>query len=169
MSDSLADRLKKLSQQHAEVERVEADVKDFHEKVNTFITERSKPEYEQLLTVIKGRVEEVNPHIDDLPKFQIAQNGATIEQGNAAAYLHFDKPIVNAPNNALLVSFAPHRNAMYFVGPPPEPDRYRLQAAASDSLDRIVWVGDLGELTSKQLADFILEHLTEYYLQHKPR
>jgi hypothetical protein len=169
MSDSLADRLKKLSQDHAQEQRGETDARKFQEKVYLFISDHSRPEYDHLLAVISKRVEEVNPQIGDLPKFQVMQNGATIEQGNAAAYLHFDKPIMNAPDNALLISFGSSRSVMfdYFDVPPPEPERYRLQAAASNSLDRIVWVGDLGELTSEQLADFMLEHLTEYYLEHK--
>jgi hypothetical protein len=169
MSDSLADRLKRLSQQHAQMQRGETDARNFQQKVNAFISDHSRPEYERLLAVIAKRVGEVNPEIGDLPKFQVTQGGATVEQGNTAAYLHFDKPIINAPDNALLISFGSQRNmiAMFLDERPPTPDRYRLQAAASDSLDRIVWVGDLGELTSEQLADFVLEHLTEYYLEHK--
>lgn len=45
--------------------------------------------------------------------------------------------------------------------------RRRLQAAASDDLTSIVWVGDLGELTSVQLVGIMLEQLTVYYLKHK--
>jgi hypothetical protein len=56
--------------------------------------------------------------------------------------------------------------ADFFSGPP-KPERYKLQPAMEQSPDRIVRIGDLGELTSEQLADFILEHLTEYYLEHK--
>ena len=95
------------------------------------------------------------------------QNGEVIEQGNAAAYLNFDKPISNAPANSLQIVFGPHRGTIYAFGNPPKPERYRLQAAGSNSLDRIVWVGDLGELTSEQLADFVIEQLTRYYLEHK--
>jgi hypothetical protein len=58
---------------------------------------------------------------------------------------------------------------MYFFEPPPEPERYRLQAAASNSLETIVWTGDLGELTSEKLVDFIIEQLTTYYLRIKPK
>jgi hypothetical protein len=169
MPDRLADRLKRLSQQHSQMQRSETDERNLREKANAFISERSSPEYERLLAIITKRAGEVNPEIGDLPKFRVTQNGATIEQGNTAAYLHFDKPIINAPDNALLISFGSQRNmiAMFFDEAPPAPDRYRLQAAASDALDGIVWVGDLGELTSEQLADFVLEHLTEYYLEHK--
>lgn len=167
MSESLADRLKRLSQQQSNEQHAELETKKFQESVNAFISDQSRPEYDRLLTIIKKRVEEVNPEIGDLPQFQVVQNGEIIEQGNAAAYLNFDKPILNAPNNALLISFGAHRNAMYMLSSPPAPDRYRLQAAGSNALDRIMWVGDLGELTSEQLADFIIEQLTRYYLEHK--
>lgn len=168
MSDPLAERLKKLSEQHTREQQAEADTRNFQEKINAFISEQSRPEYERLLVVLKNRTGEVNPKIGDLPKFDVVQNGSTILQGNVATYVHFDKPILNLPNNALLISFGSHPNAMYFFeSERPSPVRYRLQAAASNSLDRIVWVGDLGELTSEQLADFILEQLTEYYLEHR--
>jgi|ERR1700723_214314 len=169
MSDPLAERLKKLAQQHSHDQQAEADTRNFQEKVNTFISERSRPEYENLLNVVGKRIGIVNPNIGDLPKFEVTQNGSAIQQGNVAAYIHFDKPILNLPNNALLISFGSVPNAMYFdESDRPTPDRYRLQAAATNGIDRIVWVGDLGELTSEQLADFILEHLTEYYLAHRP-
>lgn len=169
MSDPLAERIRKLSEQHAKDRHAEADARSFQDKVNTFISDRSRPEYDRLLTIIKNRINEINPKIGDLPKFQMAQNGSTVEQGNVAAYVHFDKPILNLPNNALLISFGSHPNAMYVFDESarPEPVRYRLQAAAHDSFEHIVWTGDLGELTSEQLADFILEYLTEYYLTHK--
>jgi hypothetical protein len=58
-------------------------------------------------------------------------------------------------------------NNIYFAEPPAA-IRYKLEAAATESLDAIVWTGDLGTLTTAQLSDFILETLTTYYLQHKP-
>ena|SRR5690348_2301013 len=168
MSDPLAERLKKLSEQHTKERHAEVETRNFQEKVNAFISERSRPEYERLLTVIRTRTEAVNPNIGNLPAFQIIQNGSTIQQGNVAAYVHFDKPILNRPENALLISFGSLPGAFYMSDfERPTPDRYRLQAAASNSLDCIVWVGDLGELATEQLADFILEHLTEYYLAHR--
>jgi hypothetical protein len=154
MSESLADRLKRLSQQRSNEQQAELETKKFQERVNAFISDQSRPEYDKLLTIIKKRVEEVNPEIGELPKFQVVQNGEIIEQGNAAAYLNFDKPILNAPNNALLVSFGAHRNAMYVLSSPPAPERYRLQAAGTNALDRIVWVGDLGELIKRATCGF---------------
>ncbi|HET9183640.1 MAG TPA: hypothetical protein VFP59_16010 [Candidatus Angelobacter sp.] len=168
MSDQLADRLKRLAEQHARGQEAEQDQIDFQKRVNSFISDHARPEYDRLLGLIQNRVKELNPQIGDLPPFVFNVGQQIVEQGNAAAYVIFDKPIINQPNNALLVSFGPHRNAMFFFDDPPAPVRYRLQAAASDAIDRIVWMGDLGELTSEQLADFILEHLTAYYLEHKP-
>jgi hypothetical protein len=168
MSESLADRLKRLSEQQTREQNAEVETKKFRERVNAFISDQSRPEYDKLLALIRSRVDEVNPQIGDLPAFQVIQNGAAIQQGNAAAYMNFDKPYLNLPNNALLISFGSCPGAMYSFDQPPEPERYRLQAAGSDSLDRIIWVGDLGELTSEKLADFVIEQLTRYYLQHKP-
>jgi hypothetical protein len=107
------------------------------------------------------------PEIGELPQFRFVKGSGMIQQGNCISYIHFDMPIVNNPANQLLVSFGPHPNNMYFDGPP-SAIRYRLEAAATDALDNIVWVGDLGTLTTAQLSDFILENLTSYYLEHKP-
>lgn len=169
MTEPLADRLKRLSEQHDKEKQADADVANFQKRVDAFISDRSRPEYERLLTILERRIAEVNPQIGPLPQFRFIRNGQEIEQGNATAYLHFDKPILNAPHNALMISFGPNRDAMYFFEPPPEPERYRLQAAASNSLETIVWTGDLGELTSEKLVDFIIEQLTTYYLRIKPK
>jgi hypothetical protein len=115
--------------------------------------------------LLKERAEEMNSSIGDLPKF--VPGGYLIQQSNMALYFHFDKPIMNRPDNALLFSVGPAPNTMYFFNAAPEPQRYRLQAAASDDVSSIVWVGDLGELTSPQLVDIMLEQLTIYYLEHK--
>jgi hypothetical protein len=167
MSDPLADRLKRLSEQHGKQHQAEVDIGTRQKSIDDFISGRSPGEYERLLTLISKRIDEVNPEIGDLPSFKVTRKGE-IEQGNAGAYLNFDKPILNAPNNRLMISFAPHRDAMYSFTPRPAPERYQLQATASTGLEHIVWAGDLGELTSEKLADFILEHLTSYYLEIKP-
>lgn len=169
MSDSLAERLKKMAEKQSHSETAHEKVKAFQEQVNAYISEHARPEYDRLLAQLRTLVEQVNPSIGDLPKFQFSQmmGSQSIQQGNCVAFLYFDKPILNQPNNQLLLSFGPHPHNLYLDEPPPS-IRYRLQAAASDALDGIVWVGDLGELTTPQLADFILEQLTNYYLEHKP-
>lgn len=168
MPDSLAERLKKLAEQQSLGQAAVRDARSLQEQANAFISDNARPEYEKLLASLRSRIEQVNPDIGSLPPFQFAQGGM-ITQGNCVAFLHFDKPIVNRSENQLLVSFGPHPNNMYFLSEPPPASRYRLSAAATDSLDGIVWLGDLGELTSDQLSDFILENLTSYYLEHKPR
>ena len=165
MPDNLADRLRNLANVHTQGKQAEVNRQKFQEQVNTFISDKARPEYENLVRLLKERAEQMNSQIGDLPKF--TPTGYFIQQGNMALYYHFDKPIMNAPNNALLFSVGPVPNAMYFFGPPPQPVRYQLQAAASDDFTKIVWTGDLGELTSAQLVDVVLEQLTVYYLENK--
>jgi hypothetical protein len=168
MPDSLAERLKKLAEQQAKGQAAEHEVRSLQERVNAFISDNARPEYDRLQLQLQKRINEVNPDIGDLPPFQFNPGTRMIQQGNCVAFLNFDKPILNGPQNQLMISFGPHPHNIYFDEPPPA-TRYRLHAAATDSVDSIVWVGDLGELTSAQLSDFILEHLTQYYLEHKPK
>ena len=167
MSDSLADRLKRKLEQQARGQQEEQSVRGLQERANAFISDNARPEYERLQSQLQTQIELVNPSIGQLPPFQFVQGSGMIQQGNCVAYIHLDKPIVNQPNNQLLVSFGPHPNNIYFDDPP-APIRYRLHAAVNNSIDKIVWVGDLGELTTAQLSEFILETLTDYYLEHKP-
>ena len=166
MSDQLADRLRKLAEEEARGRQAEKDQQDFQQRVNTFISDHSRAEYERLLQLISQRATALNPMIGDLPAFNFSPGMRALQQGNAAAYTSFDKPVMNRPENALLLSFGPGPNVMYAFSAPPAPVRYRLQAAASDDLDHIVWVGNLGELTSE--AEFVFERLTAYYLKNKP-
>ncbi len=165
MTDNLANRLKALAQEHARGKQAEVDQHKFQEQVNAFISDHARPEYDNLIRLLKERAEQMNSSLADLPKF--VPGGYLIQQANMALYFHFDKPIMNSPENALVFSIGPAPNTMYFLGPPPEPLRYRLHAAASDDLSGIVWLGDLGEVKSAQLVDIMLEQLTVYYLEHK--
>jgi ABC-type transporter Mla subunit MlaD len=168
VSDPLADRLKKLAEQHAKGKQAEQDVKAFQERVNKYIADNARAEYQNLLRLLKERVDKVNPTLGSLPQYVVGQQ--QVQQGNMAAYLTFDQPIMNLPNNALVVSigFGPNTAIMLGIfGPPPAPVRFRMQAAAADDFSRIVWTGDLGEIKSEQLVDVVLEQLTTYYLEHQ--
>ena len=167
MSNPLADRLKKIAADQAREEKAVTDVRSYQERGNTFISENVRPEYDKLLAQLQRSIDEINPELGDLPPFRFNPGMVTIQQGNCIASLYFDKPILNQPQNQLLISFGPHPNNMYFDAPPAS-IRYRLQGGATDALDTIVWLGDLGEMTTSQLGDFILEQLTNYYLEHKP-
>jgi hypothetical protein len=165
MSDQLADRLKRLAEQHAKGKRAESDEIAFQQRVASFISGNARGEFERLLRLVKENAERVNPTLGELPQYRLA--GHMVQQGNMAAYFSFDQPIINHPDNALMLTVAPAPNTIYFFGDAPEPVRFRMQAAASDQLDRIVWVGDLSEVSSEQLADLALEQLTTYYLENK--
>jgi hypothetical protein len=166
MADSLADRLnqKQAAQRHAE--QTEQDKIDFQQRVNAFISDNARPEYDRMMATLKEKTETVNAELRDLPHFQLG--GQMVIQDNCVASWYFEKPIMNAPNNRLLVGIGTHPNAMYFMTPRPDPERYQFQAAANDSLDGIIWVGRAGEFTSDALIDFALERLTSYYLVNKP-
>jgi hypothetical protein len=166
MSDSLAER---LNQKHAfrrQVLQTEQDKINFQRRVDTFISDNARPEYDRMMASLKQRVEEVNAALRDLPPFQVG--GQMVTQDNCVASWYFEKPITNAPRNRLTVGIGTHPNAMYFNTRRPDPERYQFQAAANDSLDEMVWVGGAGEFTSDGLIDFALEQLTSYYLVHKP-
>jgi hypothetical protein len=167
MSDSLADRLKKKAEERRLAEQSARDTIAFQEQVNAYISDHAQTEYDSVLVQLKERIGKVNADLGELPPYQ--WQAMMIVQGNCVASLAFTKPIVNRPNNQLLVAFGMHPQAIYFMEERPEPVRYRMHAAATDTLDGIVWVGDADELTSAQLVEFVLENLTEYYLQHKPR
>lgn len=68
----------------------------------------------------------MNSDLGELPKF--VPGGYFVQHGNMALYYHFDKPIMNGPDNRFLLSVGPAPNTMYFLGPPPAPARYQLQA-----------------------------------------
>jgi hypothetical protein len=168
MSDSLADRLRqKAEAQRSEEESAQNRV-DFQKRVNNYISDHAQPEYEKFLALLQQNIGEVNQHIGDLPPFQ--WQGMMIQQGNCIASLHFSKPFTNGPNNELKIGIGTHPYAQYFSeADRPSPVLLSMQAAASDNLDGIVWVGDAGELSTEQLVEYVLENLTEYYLEHKPR
>src|SRR5882762_3891829 len=87
---------------------------------------------------LKERAEQLNSQIGELPKF--VPGGYFIQQGNMALYFHFDKPIMNRADNALLLSVGPAPNTMYLFGNAPQPVRRKLHAAAADDMSSIVWV-----------------------------
>jgi hypothetical protein len=165
VSDSLTERLKRLQEEHARGKQAEQDVHAFQERVNKYISDNARSEYDNLLRLLKERIEKVNPSLGTLPPYEFGSQH--VRQGNMAAYLTFDKPVMNMPNNALVLSVGAGPNTMYVFGPAPSPVRYRMHGAAADDFSRIVWTGDLGEITSEQLVDLTLEQLTTYYLEHK--
>jgi hypothetical protein len=167
MADSLADRLNQKLTTQRQAEQTEKDKVEFQQRVNAYISDNARPEYDRMMASLKQRVEEVNAGLGDLPKFQLG--GQMVTQDNCVASWYFEKPIMNAPANRLTVGIGTSQNAMYFNSRRPDPERYQFQAAANDSLDGMVWVGSAGEFTSDALIDFALEQLASYYLIHKPK
>jgi len=138
MSDNLAERPKNLAREQARGQQAEIDQQSFQERVNTFISDHAREEYDNLIRLLKERAEQLNSQIGELPKF--VPGGYFIQQGNMALYFHFDKPIMNRADNALLLSVGPAPNTMYLFGNAPQPVRRKLHAAAADDMSSIVWV-----------------------------
>ena len=169
-NESLADRLNRLAEQKKIEQEAEKQVQKTQEQINQFIFASAKPEFDRLLSILEAKIKEVNPALEGLPQFEFMKGGLYIKQGNVAAFLSFIQPIMNAPPIVLRLSFGREPGGMYadFFSEPPEPERYELQPAMETSPDRIVWTGDLGEIPSDQLSEFVLNHLTEYFLEHRP-
>lgn len=164
---SLADRLKEMARQQEARIAGEHAVEVTQERINEFISRNARPEFDRLLRVVGDKISEVNPALDNLPHFVPNSDNSMIMQGSVAAFIHFDKPMTNAPDNRLLITFGFRPDAMFFdEDARPDTLRYVLQAAATEDLGTIVWEGQLGELNSEQLADFTLESLTTYFLDY---
>lgn len=146
---------------------VQTQARGLQERADAFISENARAEFEKLQGTIKSAIKEANPTLTDLPQYQIHANGM-IQQGSFVAFLHFDKPILNRGDNRLMITLGPHPNSMWGFSEPPEPRRLNLYAGCNDAINQIVWLGDLGELTTSQLADVILEGLARYWIENKP-
>jgi hypothetical protein len=166
MSDPLADRLNRKQDQRRQAEQSQQDRLEFQRRVNAFISENARPQYDRMMASLEQRVDQVNVGLRDLPHFR--WGGGMITQDNCIASFYFEKPIVNAPNNRLTIAIGTHPDAMYFMTERPDPERYLFHAAASDTLDGVVWVGDGEEFSSDTLIEFALERLTSYYLVNRP-
>jgi len=166
MAESLSDRLKRLAAERTLGQQAEKDVRELQRRADAFISDNARPEFEKLHSIIKSLIDDVNPTLTDFPKFQLYPNGM-IQQGNYVAFIRFDKPSLNESANRLVITFGPHPNAMYF-DEPPEPRRFDLHAGCNDAINEILWQGDFGELRTRQLADVILEGLTQYWIDHTP-
>lgn len=170
-NESLAERLNRLAREKKLEQEAEKQVEKTQDEINQFIIANARSEFDRFVQALEVKVAEVNPALKDLPTFEFTRAGVGphVRQGNSAAYMTFIQPISNAPPIVLRLSFG-RAPGMYldFFSEPPEPERYELQPAMESGPDRIVWTGDLGEVSSDQLTDFILNHLTEYYLEHRP-
>lgn len=166
MADSLGDRLRQKAEEVRSEEQQARDRRASQEKANEFISEHARSAYEQFLQELQRQIQEVNSEIGSLPPF--IWQGMMVQQGNCIASFSFYQPYTNRPENRLQIGIGTHPNAMYFEGRP-DPIRYELQAVATGQLDGIVWTQSYGEeLDNRGLAEFVLENLTDYYLQHKP-
>lgn len=167
MSESLADRLKRLASERKTPRDAEQRLREARARAEAFISDHAQPEFAKLQARLKSLIEEVNPTLINLPKYQLGANGM-IQQGNYVVMLYFDKPISNRSDNRLLVSFGPRPQGASFSIEAPESRHFELHAGYNHAIDEIRWMGDFGELSTNQLAEVILESLTRYCLDYWP-
>ena len=136
------------------------------------LAQRKKEEHDELMRLLKERVEEVNANGGNLPEFLI--KGARTELGRFTLCLEFDPLPTNPADYLLLLKIGVEDNKGAMFGPGPTPVKYRLRLEASEDLSSLLWVGYLGQsgnlarLTSVALVEFALEQLTAYYRRYKP-
>jgi hypothetical protein len=113
MADSLADRLNRRSEEQRRLERSQQEATEFQNRINAFISDNARVEYDRMTVSLKQQIDGVNAKLHNLPAFQLGS--AMVQQGNCVASWHFDKPIANAPNNRLTIGIGTHPNAIYFM------------------------------------------------------
>lgn len=70
MSDSLAERLKRLANEQVNEQKAEEDVKAFQARVNQFISDHAPGEFAKLKDQLKSQTEAVNLHLETIrPSF----------------------------------------------------------------------------------------------------
>ena len=135
------------------------------------LAQRKKAEYDELMCIVRERVEEMNANRDKLPELVI--KGCRVELGRFTLYLEFDQRPTDPTEYILTVKIGVEDNIRRMFGPGPTPVANQLRAAVSDDSSRILWAGYLGtgyleRLTSAALVEFALQSLTAYYRKHTP-
>ena len=130
--------------------------------------QRKQAEYDNLIRLLKERVQEINANRGNLPEF-VGRGSSIIQLGHIELHLEFDPQFSNPTEFVLVLKVGVPDNKKPVFGSAPPPVRHILQPALSDDLSSIVWVDKVGSLrrvTSAWLVEFALDLLTSYYRQH---
>ena len=166
MSDELVDQLKAHAAEHQRRMLVETAQRNFQKSRDEFVCKHARNAYEELVRLMKEKVEEVKAKPGNSHEFVVA--GHYIQLEHVALYYSFDQPIVDHPDNELVLSLgvAPFKDVFGFS---PKPERHKLEAISEGDNREIVWVGKLGRFNSAELAELALKMLVDYYYAKKPR
>lgn len=163
--ESLATKLeRKASEANKEVEAVERR-RRIQAEGQAMLMSRSPEEFKRLQSVVRARMLEANDTLITLPKFgdYATAGGFGVSQGNVSAEVIYLGPVIgNVPANIRVsVSFGKHRDAVFASMP-----MRAFEFVPILGGDGIVWAGS-GQptRTTEQLAEHILENLTEYFLE----
>lgn len=160
-SDHMEER---QAEEHARGNQAKPDTRSFGERARTFVSQHAREEYDNLMRLLKERVEERNATADNLPKFVV--KGSTVQLDHMVLYLEFDQMFENPDNYVLVLRVGQPRQPLF--GSAPTPIRRTLRAVPSDDLHRMLWADNQGQCTSAWLVEFALELLADYYRTHKP-
>src|SRR5882762_3673086 len=97
--------------------------------------QRKQEEYDDLIRLLKERVEEMNANTGNLPKFVV--RGSTIQLDHIVLHLEFDELFMSPADYVLVlkVGLASFKRPLFGSEPPPV--KHKLQPAASDNLSSI--------------------------------
>ena len=166
-NDHLAEQLRSLVQDDAQRLQTKIHQQSSQQSADRFVCDNAREEYGTLNRLLKQRAEEMNSTISDSPKFVSSPNH--IQLGNTTLYYDFDQPVVNRPDNELILTIGPVPNRMpwAWTTPAPDPVKYKLHAAASNDFSSIVWIGNDRQFKTTELVDHVLEELARYHFRHK--
>ena len=134
------------------------------------LAQRKQKEFDDMMRLLKERVEEINANRGNLPEF-VVRGSSIVQLGHIELHLEFDQLFPNPTEFVLVLKVGVPDNKKPMFGSAPPSVRHMLQPAVSDDLSRIVWVdkvGNLRRVTSAWLVEFALDLLTSYYRQHTP-
>jgi hypothetical protein len=163
MSDELAEKLKAHTAEQQRRKLIEIEHQKLQKSHDSFVCGYARYEYDDLVDLMKQKVEETRSKTGNSPELTLA--GSYIQLGHVALYFQFDQPVVNRPDNQLVLrlGLAPNKHGPFGSGPTPV--IHRLEAMEAHNRE-IIWVGKLGRFKSDELAKIALEMLVDYYCQH---
>ena len=166
-NDHLAEQLRNLVQEDAQRQQAKIHQQSSQQRADRFVCDNAREEYGKLSRLLKQRAGEMNSTIGDSPKFVTSANH--IQLGNTTLYYDFDQPVVNRPDNELILTIGPVPNRMpwAWATPAAEPVKYKLYAAASNDFSSIVWIRNQRQFTTVELVDDVLQELARYHFKHK--
>ena len=114
-SHYLAERLKSQAEEQQRKKQAEIELQRLQKNRDAFISDHAPRKYENLVRLLKERVERIRSGTGKLP--EIVVTGSCIQLGHVAMYHAFDRHAANPPTNELALSLgvAPHQLLSFLI------------------------------------------------------